>query len=446
MTSDDFDIVIEAMLEAPYKKEEQEEEEPEQEPEPGAQTQVRGIWGGFEGSGTPSPKSGRIWGGFGLRWVNPRSVPSRSRDRERDRRRRSRSRERRSRHRSRSRDRRRSSRSRSRERRREDRARFIPGYPRSIPGHPQAHSKVSQIPDCPFPPFPPFPREPLGSLSPEERDARTVFCMQLAARIRPRDLEDFFSAVGKVRDVRIISDRNSRRSKGIAYVEFCEIQSVPLAIGLTGQRLLGVPIIVQASQAEKNRLAAMAAPLQKGSGGPLRLYVGALHCNITKDMLRGIFEPFGKIDTIVLMRDPDTGQSKGYGFITFSEAECARRALEQLNGFELAGRPMRVGQVTERPDGSTDVTFPEGSASNEDPELGTAAGRLQLMAKLAEGSGLQLPAPAQAALQQLNGALNPLGGLNPAALTALSPALNLASQTLASQCLTLSGLFSPQTM
>nr|2CQ4_A Chain A, RNA binding motif protein 23 [Homo sapiens] len=97
-------------------------------------------------------------------------------------------------------------------------------------------------------------REPVDNLSPEERDARTVFCMQLAARIRPRDLEDFFSAVGKVRDVRIISDRNSRRSKGIAYVEFCEIQSVPLAIGLTGQRLLGVPIIVQASQAEKNRL------------------------------------------------------------------------------------------------------------------------------------------------------------------------------------------------
>uniref|UniRef100_A0A674HCB6 RRM domain-containing protein n=1 Tax=Taeniopygia guttata TaxID=59729 RepID=A0A674HCB6_TAEGU len=224
--------------------------------------------------------------------------------------------------------------------------------------------------------------------------------------------------------------------KGIAYVEFCEIQSVPLAIGLTGQRLLGVPIIVQASQAEKNRLAAMAAPLQKGSGGPLRLYVGSLHCNITKDMLRGIFEPFGKIESIVLMRDPETGQSKGYGFITFSEAECARRALEQLNGFELAGRPMRVGQVSERPDGSSDVTFPEGT-----PGLGTAAGRLQLMAKLAEGSGLQLPAPAQAALQQLNGALNPLGGLNPAALTALSPALNLASQ-----CLTLSGLFSSQTM
>lgn len=52
----------------------------------------------------------------------------------------------------------------------------------------------------------------------------------------------------QVRDVRMISDRNSRRSKGIAYIEFVEANSVPLAIGLTGQRLLGVPIIVQASQ------------------------------------------------------------------------------------------------------------------------------------------------------------------------------------------------------
>ena len=48
-------------------------------------------------------------------------------------------------------------------------------------------------------------------------------------------------------------------------------------------------------QAEKNRLAAMANNLQKGSGGPMRLYVGSLHFNITEDMLRGIFEPFGKV-------------------------------------------------------------------------------------------------------------------------------------------------------
>uniref|UniRef100_A0A4W5MAQ5 RNA binding motif protein 39a n=1 Tax=Hucho hucho TaxID=62062 RepID=A0A4W5MAQ5_9TELE len=228
--------------------------------------------------------------------------------------------------------------------------------------------------------------------------------MQLAARIRPRDLEEFFSAVGKVRDVRMISDRNSRRSKGIAYIEFVEANSVPLAIGLSGQRLLGVPIIVQASQAEKNRAAAMANNLQKGNAGPMRLYVGSLHFNITEEMLRGIFEPFGRIESIQLMMDSETGRSKGYGFITFSDAECAKKALEQLNGFELAGRPMKVGHVTERTDASTASSFLDSDELERTGiDLGTT-GRLQLMARLAEGTGLQIPPAAQQALQ-MSGAI-----------------------------------------
>lgn len=437
MASDDFDIVIEAMLEAPYKKEEDEQQSQEVKKDgPGNTTPSTGN----SGSGSSST-SGEASTKKRSRSHSKSRDRKRSRSRDRDRHRRRNSRDRQRRHRSRSWDRRHSSESRSRDRRREDRVRYR--SPPLATGRRYGHSKSPHFREkSPV-------REPVDNLSPEERDARTVFCMQLAARIRPRDLEDFFSAVGKVRDVRIISDRNSRRSKGIAYVEFCEIQSVPLAIGLTGQRLLGVPIIVQASQAEKNRLAAMANNLQKGSGGPMRLYVGSLHFNITEDMLRGIFEPFGKIDNIVLMKDSDTGRSKGYGFITFSDSESARRALEQLNGFELAGRPMRVGHVTERLDGGTDITFPDG---DQELDLGSAGGRLQLMAKLAEGSGIQLPSTAaaaataaQAAVLQLNGAV-PLGALNPAALTALSPALNLASQALASQCFQLSSLFTPQTM
>ncbi|XP_033044491.1 probable RNA-binding protein 23 isoform X6 [Trachypithecus francoisi] len=426
MASDDFDIVIEAMLEAPYKKEEDEQQKKE-------------VKKDYPSNTTSSTSNSGNTGTSGSSTIGETSNRSRDRDRYRRRNSRSRSRDRQRRHGSRSWDRRHGSESRSRDRHHEDRVSYR--SPPLATGYRYGHSKSPHFREkSPV-------REPVDNLSPEERDARTVFCMQLAARIRPRDLEDFFSAVGKVRDVRIISDRNSRRSKGIAYVEFCEIQSVPLAIGLTGQRLLGVPIIVQASQAEKNRLAAMANNLQKGSGGPMRLYVGSLHFNITEDMLRGIFEPFGKIDNIVLMKDSDTGRSKGYGFITFSDSECARRALEQLNGFELAGRPMRVGHVTERLDGGTDITFPDG---DQELDPGSAGGRLQLMAKLAEGSGIQLPttaaaaaaaaAAAQAAALQLNGAV-PLGALNPAALTALSPALNLASQ-----CFQLSSLFTPQTM
>lgn len=68
----------------------------------------------------------------------------------------------------------------------------------------------------------------------------------------------------------------------------------------------------------------------------------------------------------------------------FADAECAKKALEQLNGFELAGRPMKVGHVTERGDCSVAPAFLEG----EDLDLGNP-GRLQLMAQLTEGERVE---------------------------------------------------------
>lgn len=65
-------------------------------------------------------------------------------------------------------------------------------------------------------------------MSEEDLDARTVFCMQLSQRIRARDLEEFFSSVGKVRDVRLITCNKTKRFKGIAYIEFRDPESVAL--------------------------------------------------------------------------------------------------------------------------------------------------------------------------------------------------------------------------
>jgi len=258
-------------------------------------------------------------------------------------------------------------------------------------------------------------------LTPEERDSRTVVVMQLSQRVRGRDIEEFFSAVGRVRDVRLITCNKTRRFKGICYVEFKELESVPLALGLTGQKLLGVPVIVQPSQAEKNRMGGFnastnpdttryAAYLQKErERGPTRLYIGSLHFNITQEMLRGIFEPFGSVQDIQLIMDEGTGRSKGYGFITFAEAADAKKALEQLNGFELAGRPMKVAYPTERTDGISslaDVTaIGPGGLDSDTLESGVelgATGRLALMAKLAKGTGMELPQQAAQALTMIN--------------------------------------------
>ncbi|KAL5963368.1 RNA-binding protein 39 [Taenia solium] len=272
-----------------------------------------------------------------------------------------------------------------------------------------------------------------------QRDARTVFVWQLSARIRQRDLEDFFSSVGKIRDVRLIIDGKTKRSKGIAYVEFREVESAQLALGLTGTKLLGVPIQIQQSHAEKNRAAnaggsAMAAAYGRpvSSRGPMKLYVGSLHFNITEEMLRGIFEPFGKLDDIKLIKDPQTNRSQGYGFVTYSNGDDARKALDQLNGFDLAGRAMKVNYVTERSDYANLSALDNEEADRTGVDLGTT-GRLALMAKLAEGTGLEMP---KAALAQLQG--NPTLGI--AGKVSSSSAV---APPVCTQCFMLSNMFDP---
>ncbi|XP_065221824.1 RNA-binding protein 39-like isoform X4 [Planococcus citri] len=280
-------------------------------------------------------------------------------------------------------------------------------------------------------PYPPYPRRPppmLDDLTPEERDARTIFCMQLSQRIRPKELEEFFSSVGKVRDVRLITCNKTRRFKGIAYIEFKDPESVALALGLNGQKLLGIPIVVQPTQAEKNRIGnTMPNLMPRAHPGPVRLYVGSLHYNITEDMLRGIFEPFGKIDSIMLMCDPETGRSKGYGFVTYHNSEDAKKALEQMNGFELAGRPMKVNNVTDRHEFVQTGPGIDETDERAGIDLG-ATGRLQLMYKLAEGTGMQIPAAAASALN-----LNP----QPA------PVVQQTAPPIATQCFLLTNMYDP---
>merc|ERR1719350_1476596 len=389
---DDGDFDVDAMLEAPYEKEAQ----------------------GGDDDGEKDRKRSRS--------RSPRDEKKRSRSRERKRskdRRRSRSREdRRSRRRSGSRERRRRSRSRdrrrsrsrddrrsrrrsgSRDRRDRSRDRRVEARlgsptrrdrekgrgtvsPARGMGNVSSEFHIRNVRSA-------SPEQPL---TPEERDGRTIFCMQLSQRVRARDVEDFFSSVGKVRDVKLIVCNKTRRFKGIAYVEFKDLESVPLALGLSGQKLVGVPVVVQPSQAEKNRVGNYSDPMVRPEKGPMKLYIGSLHFNITEDMLKGIFEPFGRIHSIQLMKDPETDRSKGYGFITYNEAEDAKKAMEHLNGFELAGRAMKVGHVTEH------APIGPGFLDQDDERAGFdlgATGRLALMAKLAEGTGMKVPDQARA--------------------------------------------------
>ncbi|CAM0956886.1 unnamed protein product [Alopecurus aequalis] len=181
-----------------------------------------------------------------------------------------------------------------------------------------------------------------------ERDQRTVFAFQLSLKADERDVYEFFSRAGKVRDVRLIMDRNSRRSKGVGYIEFYDVMSVPMAIALTGQPLLGQGVMVKPSEAEKNLAQSNATSGGAASGGARKLYVGNLHSNITEDQLRQVFEPFGQVELVQLPVDPLTGLCKGFGFIQFARLEDAK-AAQSLNGqLDIAGRVIKVSAVTDQ--------------------------------------------------------------------------------------------------
>ncbi|KAJ0076705.1 hypothetical protein Patl1_36004 [Pistacia atlantica] len=180
-------------------------------------------------------------------------------------------------------------------------------------------------------------------------------------------------------------DRNSRRSKGVGYIEFFDVMTVPMAIALSGQLLLGQPVMVKPSEAEKNLVQSTTAVASGGaigpySGGARRLYVGNLHFNMTEDQLRQVFEPFGSVELVQLPLD-ETGHCKGFGFVQFSRLEDARNAVNLNGQLEIASRAIKVSAVTDQT-GMQDIGANTGDFDDD------------------EGGGLSLNARSRALLMQ----------------------------------------------
>ena len=77
------------------------------------------------------------------------------------------------------------------------------------------------------------------------------------------------------------------------------------------------------------------------------LYVGNLAYSADEQDLDIAFSSYGSVDDIKLMRDRETGRSRGFAFITFAtDAEAA--AAMDMNGKDIAGRPLRVNLAKEK--------------------------------------------------------------------------------------------------
>jgi RNA recognition motif-containing protein len=78
------------------------------------------------------------------------------------------------------------------------------------------------------------------------------------------------------------------------------------------------------------------------------LYVGNLPFCATEADIKALFERHGKVDSVKLINDRQTGKPRGFCFVDMAPNE-AQAAIQALNGFQMSGRPLRVNEAQERP-------------------------------------------------------------------------------------------------
>jgi RNA recognition motif-containing protein len=80
-----------------------------------------------------------------------------------------------------------------------------------------------------------------------------------------------------------------------------------------------------------------------------RLYVGNLSYNTAQADLEAAFAAAGEVREVAIPTDRETGQPRGFAFVTMGSASAANAAIAQLNGSMLDGRTLKVNEAQERP-------------------------------------------------------------------------------------------------
>jgi RNA recognition motif-containing protein len=79
-----------------------------------------------------------------------------------------------------------------------------------------------------------------------------------------------------------------------------------------------------------------------------RLFVGNLSFNTSQADLEAFFAAAGEVREVAIPTDRETGQPRGFGFVTMGDSSAANAAISQLNGATLDGRVLRVNEAQER--------------------------------------------------------------------------------------------------
>ncbi|KQJ96953.1 splicing factor 3B subunit 4 [Brachypodium distachyon] len=173
----------------------------------------------------------------------------------------------------------------------------------------------------------------LGQHSAERNQDATTYVGNLDPQVSEELLWELFVQAGPVVNVYVPKDRVTNLHQGYGFVEFRSEEDADYAIKILNMlKLYGKPIRVNKASQDKKSLDVGA-----------NLFIGNLDPEVDEKLLYDTFSAFGVIVTNPkIMRDPETGNSRGFGFVSYDSFESSDQAIEAMNNQHLCNRPITV--------------------------------------------------------------------------------------------------------
>lgn len=168
----------------------------------------------------------------------------------------------------------------------------------------------------------------------------TCFIGSMDVQVTEELLWELGTQVGPVSSVYVPKDRVSGGSQGYGFVEFKSPQDAMYATKVLNMiKLYGKPIRVAPANQGTD---------QDGDVGA-NIFVGNLDPDVDETLLYNTFSAFGALaKNPKVSRDPETGVSRGFGFVHFSDFEASDRAIEVMDGQFLGGRPIQISYALKK--------------------------------------------------------------------------------------------------
>lgn len=171
-----------------------------------------------------------------------------------------------------------------------------------------------------------------------------VFIKNLDKTIDNKAMYDTFSAFGNILSCKVAQDA-SGDSKGYGFVHFETEEAALQAIDkVNGMLLNDKKVFVGRFVPRKEREIELGEKAKRFTN----VYIKNFNENMTEDDLKKMFEKFGIITSLKLMKTEEDERNKGFGFVSFEEAETAEAACAALNGTEVSGKTIYVGRAQKK--------------------------------------------------------------------------------------------------